>query len=310
LPGRETHAFTRYLSAKKSIDDRALNQSVWNRLWSILPQTEKKRPLRILELGAGIGTMLERMISWGGLAYADYTSVEMDADYIAESRRRICNFANRSGFALRWNSKDTACIKKTKKQFTLRYVQSNIFDFFKTGNIKTKWDLGLAHAFLDLVNLEEVIPQFSELIRLGGFLYLTLNYDGETILLPIVDSHLDKLIIDLYHRSMDERTKNGRKSGDSQTGRHLFHHLNKAGTDILAVGSSDWIVFPGIKGYSRDETYFLHFIIHTIYAELKAHPLMMEHNFEDWIEKRHAQIESGELIFIAKQLDFLAQLPA
>lgn len=307
---KENYNFARYFSAKKSIDDRALNRGVWNQLWSVLPQTEKKRPLRILELGAGIGTMAERMIEWGRLTHADYTSVEIAADHIAESRRRMRNWASRKDFALRWDSKDTACIQKANNQFTYRFIQSNIFDFFETEDFHTKWDLGLAHAFMDLADLEDVIPQFCALIKPGGFLYLTLNYDGETILLPIADSHLDKFIIGLYHQSMDERKIEGRKSGDSQTGRHLFHHLKKANTNILAVGSSDWIVFPGAQGYTPDETYFLHFIIHTIHAELKTHPLMIGHDFEDWIQQRHTQVEHGELIFIAKQLDFLAQIPA
>jgi SAM-dependent methyltransferase len=310
LPKKENYNFVRYLAAKKSIDDRALNQGIWNQLWSVLPRTEKKRPLRILELGAGIGTMAERMIEWGRLTHADYTSVEIAAAHIAAWRRRMRNWASDKSFALRWDSKDSACIQKANNRFSHRFIQSNIFDFFETADFNARWDLGLAHAFMDLVNLKDAIPRFCARIKPGGFLYLTLNYDGETILLPIVDPHLDKFIIGLYHQSMDERKTDGRKSGDCQTGRHLFDHLKKAHTHILAVGSSDWIVFPGAQGYIPDETYFLHFIIHTIHAELKTHPLLRGHDFEDWIQQRHAQIDSGELIFIAKQLDFLAQIPA
>ncbi len=305
----ENLSFVRYLSAKKSIDDRALNRTVWNHLWTVLPRSDKKRPLRILELGGGIGTMAERMIEAGRLTHADYTSVEIEAVLTAESRQKVINWTARENFELSWSSKNTAFLQKENDQFTLKFVQANIFDFFKNDDFNQKWDLGLAHAFMDLVNPEDVLPQFCAVIKPGGFLYLTLNYDGETILMPTLDPCLDKHIIRLYNQSMDERTIDGRKSGDSQTGRHLFNRLNKADAKLLTAGSSDWIVFPGVKGYSPDEAYFLHFIIHTMHTELKDHRLLNDSDFENWIHKRHSQIDNSELIFIAKQFDFLAQIP-
>ena len=46
----------RYLTAKKSIDDRALNHHVWETLRQTLPPSTDSEPVKILELGAGIGT--------------------------------------------------------------------------------------------------------------------------------------------------------------------------------------------------------------------------------------------------------------
>ena len=43
----------RYLAAKKSVDDRALNWQVWQRLVAALPRATTEQPLRILEVGAG-----------------------------------------------------------------------------------------------------------------------------------------------------------------------------------------------------------------------------------------------------------------
>jgi len=139
--------------------------------------------------------------------------------------------------------------------------------------------------------------------------YLTLNYDAETILLPIVDRRFDEEIIRLYHESMDTRIIRGKKAGDSRTGRHLLLHLNNSGADILAAGSSDWIVFPRSKSYQEHESYFLHFIIHTIFEELKGHDSLDPRRFDSWVAQRHSQIEKGELIFIAKQMDLLARIP-
>ncbi len=249
------------------------------------------------------------MVESGRLTYADYTAVEIEAELITESRRRLINRAERAELELQWHAKDTACIQKENDDLTFRFIQANIFNFFENEDFNEKWDLGLAHAFMDLINPEDVLPKFCAVIKPGGFLYLTLNYDGETILLPKLDPHLDEHIIHLYNQSMDERQIEGRKSGDSRTGRHLFDHLKKAGAQLLAAGSSDWVVFPSTKGYSPDEPDFLHFIIQTIHTELKDHRLLNTSDFESWIQQRHSQIDNGELIFVAKQLDFLARIP-
>jgi hypothetical protein len=104
---------------------------------------------------------------------------------------------------------------------------------------------------------------------------------------------------------MDERITNGRPSGDSRTGRHMFGHLRRAGVDVLAAGSSDWVVFAAAGGYPEDEAYFLHFIIHTLHQALAGHPALDGRLFEAWITQRHAQIEAGTLVYVAHQLDFV-----
>ena len=58
------YSFTRYLEAKKGIDDRSLNRHVWNALVQRLERSKSTpdKPIQILEIGAGIGTMIERML--------------------------------------------------------------------------------------------------------------------------------------------------------------------------------------------------------------------------------------------------------
>ena len=74
--------------------------------------------------------------------------------------------------------------------------------------------------------------------------------------------------------------------------------------DILAAGSSDWVVFAGPQGYPADEAYFLQFIIHTMQQALTDHPDLDAARFADWIRRRQQQIESGDLVYIAHQIDF------
>ena len=79
---------------------------------------------------------------------------------------------------------------------------------------------------------------------------------------------------------------------------------------MVAAGSSDWVVFPGPEGYPGDEAYFLHFIIDTMHQALTAYPPsgLDPARFRDWIGTRHRQIETGQLIYIAHQLDFLGYI--
>ncbi|HET7142739.1 MAG TPA: hypothetical protein VFI68_01860, partial [Anaerolineales bacterium] len=108
----------------------------------------------------------------------------------------------------------------------------------------------------------------------------------------------------LYHASMDARTT----GGDSRAGRHLFGHLRKAGAEVLAAGASDWVVHSVNGKYPADEAYFLHFILHFFEESLMGHEQLDGIEFADWIKERRSQIDRGELVYIAHQMDFLAKV--
>ena len=109
----------------------------------------------------------------------------------------------------------------------------------------------------------------------------------------------------LYHQSMDERQVDGQRSGDSQTGRHMFTNLQDAGAKILSAGASDWVVYPGIDGYPADEAFFLHCILSFFEHTLKGHADLKPGELDSWLTERRRQIEHAELTCIAHQLDFL-----
>lgn len=277
------YSFTRYLSAKKTIDDRALNQHVWQRMVQTLPATSRQKPLRILEVGAGIGTMVERLVERGVLTHAVYTAIDAQASNIEQARRRL------------------HAIPATIR---LELEAIDFFDFVAREQNVRHWDLIIAHAFLDLLDLPTALPLLFSLLPAGGFFYFTINFDGATILQPTIDATFDAQVEALYHRTMDERMTAGKPSGDSQSGRHLFQLLRGVGGEILAAGSSDWVVFAAQDGYPADEAYFLHFIINTMDGALNEHPELDQTRFKAWIAQRHAQIEAGTLVYIAHQLDF------
>jgi SAM-dependent methyltransferase len=303
------YSFVRYLAAKKSVDDRALNRHVWASLAEALPTTDMVAGLRVLEIGAGIGTMLERLLDWGLLTHAIYTAIDAEPDNIEEAHRRLPTWAASQGFAVK-ESQEGILFQRPKQQVYVELAAVDLFDFVAPEHQCSAWDLLVAHAFLDLVDVPATLPSLFSLLRPGGLFYATIVFDGATILQPEIDPELDAQIEMLYHRTMDLRFIAGSPSGDSRAGRHLLSYMQTAGAEVLDVGSSDWVVFAGPNGYPNDEAYFLHFIIRTIHTALEGHPDLDPARFADWIAQRHAQVEQRRLVYITHQLDFLAHVPA
>ena len=277
------YSFPRYLSAKKTVDDRALNAHVWQTLRQQLPEQP-----RILEIGAGIGTMVERLVEQQFISSASYTAIDSQVENIHTAQQRLTDLP---------------------ETINLTLEAIDLFDFIWREQGKQQWDVLIAHAFLDLMDIPATLPQLFSLLKPGGLFYFSINFDGVTTLEPAIEPALDAKIEQLYHQTMDERVTDGQPSGDSRSGRHLFGHLREAGAQILAAGSSDWVVFAGEEGYPADEEYFLQFIVETMHRALAKNPALDEGLFSDWVAKRKAQIETGELVYIAHQLDFVGYAP-
>ncbi len=298
-------SFQRYLAAKVTVDDRALNREVWRSLMAALPPAEALgRPLRVLEAGAGIGTMVERFLAWAPPRDLIYTALDALPENIAEAQRRLPAWAAAHGLAV---ESDADRMIVSGRRAEIRWVTADLFDF--AAGPPLQYDLLIAHAFLDLVNVPAALPQLFKLLRPAGLFYFTLVFDGVTTFEPAIDPAFDAQVEALYHRTMDERITAGKPAGDSRCGRHLFGHLAAAGAELLAAGASDWVVYPTAGRYPADEAYFLHFIVNTVAGALAGCPGLDADRFAAWIETRHAQIEAGRLIYIAHQLDFLGRSP-
>jgi len=304
----ENYSYVRYLEAKKSADDRALNPGVWRCLEKNISRGTPQAPVRVLEVAAGVGTMFKRMLEWELLHYATYTALDLQAKNIAHASKRLEDWAKLHAFQISRSPEGELVFERQGRRIVLRLETIDLFDFIAREKGKQVWDLIVAHAFLDIMNIPGVIEPLFELCSPHACYYFSLNFDGLTLFEPVIDPVLDERIQQLYHRSMDERRVRNGASGGSRSGRRMFTHLRKAGASILAAGSSDWVVFPTSQGYNLDEAYFLHFIIHTIQQALSGSPELDQDLFEAWIAERHAQIERQELVYIAHQLDFTGKL--
>lgn len=303
------YTFARYLSSKKTVDDRALNRVVWKGLVRELSSVPPDKRLKILEIGAGIGTMVERCMEWGLVQRAEYTALDAMPDNIEEAARRIPTWAEAAGYEVKIEGARTIRIKQGDRDVKVKLETADIHEFMAEQTGESSWDLLIANAFLDLVDVPSALPGLFSLLRSRGLFYFTINFDGATIFQPEIDPALDAQIEALYHQTMDRRVIGGKPSGDSRSGRHLFGHLRQAGADLIAAGSSDWVVFPGPLGYPGDEAYFLHFIVHTVGSALAGHPELDPDRFGRLLDLRHSQIEDGTLVYMAHQMDFLGRVP-
>jgi SAM-dependent methyltransferase len=308
MPIPTSYSFTRYLAAKKSVDDRALNQRVWDHLTRALPRGTPAAPVAVLEVGAGIGTMVERLVEREVLHHATYTAIDADPETLSAGRHRLPTWMNGRGFDQVEQASTRQRFRHGRREIVVETEAIDLQRFVARREGKEAWDLLIAHAVLDEVDLPTALPGLLSLVRPGGLCYFSLAFDGATILQPDIDPAFDAEIERLYHHTMDCRRIDGCASGDSQTGRHLFGHLRNLGVELLEVGSSDWVVFAGADGYRDDEAYFLHFIVHTMGAALGHHPGLPADRFTAWIAERHAQIEHGSLVYVAHQLDFLGRV--
>jgi SAM-dependent methyltransferase len=291
-------SFSRYLLSKQTVDERALNRPVYQKLVESLPAD----PLRVVEVGAGVGTMPARLLRWGLLHQADYVAVDAMAENVAFAAHWLPEWAAANGFTAEAPDGRHVRIHHVPRDVQVSLVADDVFSFIESAPAPA--DLLIAHAFLDLLPLPDSLPKLFSLLKPGGLAWLTINFDGATIFEPSLDPALDAEIERLYHRTMDERPS----GGDSRTGRHLFRHLQSVGAALLAAGASDWVVHPLAGKYPADEAFFLHFILNFVEQSLTGHPELDPAALQAWLERRRRQVDHGELVYLAHQLDFLVRV--
>jgi len=303
-----TARFIRYLASKKTIDDRSLNAHVSRSFREALPSSTSQAPLRVLEAGAGIGTMIERLLDWEVLSDSVITAVDEQDDLLVEARRRLSRYGETHGYDITGSDPTSLELRRHGHLIRIDFVVREILDFAGGRFDLPLWDVLLAHAFLDLVDLPTTLTALTGLLRDSALLYLTINFDGTTLFLPEIDPALDTAIEALYHKTMDERRRDGYLSGDSRTGRKIFKALPSAGAEILDAGASDWVVFASESGYPADEKFFLEWILNSHESALLERGELDLVRSAEWIADRRRQLENDELIYITHQLDFLARM--
>mgnify|MGYP000011753873 CR=1 FL=1 len=270
------HAEERYLEAKRTVDERALDRRVRDRLRAELPSAP-----RVLEAGAGTGVTVPRLVDWG-VAAGSYRGVDRDPAVVERARdlRATELDAERTDAGFRVDD------------LTVRFETGDALEAFDD----ERADLVVAGAFMDLVPMGAALDAFAAALGPDGLVYAPITFDGETVFQP--DHPDDDAVLDAYHRAIDDVP--GR---DARAGRHLLDRCRARDGDLLAAGASDWVVHPRDGDYPADERYFLErilsFVADAVEGEVPA--------AESWLASRRRQLEAGTLTYVAHGYDVLYQ---
>lgn len=292
-------SFQEYLIAKRTVDGRAIDQQVLDRLADEVGEIAAKteRPLRVLDVGAGIGTTLERLIERETLSKTvEYTLVDVRESNIEIARERLPQWAATNGYETTETNSGLRIVGDGRR-IEVGFAVADAFEYVETGT----WDLLIGQAFLDLFDARRAFDTLRQALDPGGCWYFPITFDGGTTLLPAVNPALDDRIERCYHEHIDD-------GGDSRAGRHLLSRASER-DEVLAAAGSDWVVHPCTGNYPNDEAFFLEYIVDTIAGALGETGEVDTTSLAGWTAARHRQINQGELVYVAHQLDVLGRVP-
>lgn len=291
--------FPRYLRAKRTVDDRALDRRVVEQLRERVAAraADTDGPLRILEVGAGIGTMVARLVEWDLLPAGDirYTAVDLDTENVNALPGYLREWAANSGGTV---STDPLTVEADGRRIAVDPVEADAMSYAGQAD---GYDLLVGAALLDVVD-RDGLPTLLGALAPGGLYYFPITFDGATRFRP---SHpADRAVESRYHDHMDAKP-----GGDSRAGGDVFERLQRAeGTTLSAVAGSDWVVRPVDGAYPADEAYFLRHILDTVEDAVGA---VADDDFDaldSWLARRREQVATAELLYSTHQLDFLGRV--
>jgi SAM-dependent methyltransferase len=291
-----TNGFQRYLTAKQPVDDRALDRRVLEELQTALTRRASTldRELRVLEVGAGIGTMLTRALEWDLLppGTVQYTAVDLNAENIDALVPHCRDWA--TDRAVSDIGTDPMVIERGEHcvEVTTAVADASQYAADHAG----EFDLLVGAAFLDIFDLDGLGTLLGALSS-GGLYYFPIIFDGATGFLP---SHPDdNHVLERYHAHMDHKP-----GGASQAGQAVIERLQQfQGVALSAVAGSDWFVRPIGDTYPGDEAYFLSYILDTIEEAVGEMPDADPAVLSEWLDARRSQLDAADLSYLTHQLD-------
>ncbi|MGR9107413.1 MAG: class I SAM-dependent methyltransferase [Gammaproteobacteria bacterium] len=297
--------FQDWLDAKYALDSRSLNRDV---LENLNQRLAAKQSLRCLDLGTGSGAMIKRLVEMEQAASLEITGLDREEALVLAGLERLTRYLRENGFQVESHGLEILG-RKYNRTIQIRFKSASALDWKPPS--PGYFDLVCAHAFMDLVPLQPAIAKIREFLAPQGIFYTTLNYDGETALIPsYADEETERRILDVYDRSMDSRRINGLPAGGSHAGRKLVGALAAAGFSIDCYGSSDWNITP-VNGVYRDrDACCLSALLAMIEGEASGIDAFAPPVLAAWHRDRIRALRAGSLGMIVHQLDILAIKPA
>ncbi len=295
---------TDFLTAKRTVEDRALNRVVFERFVDELSaRAVDDEPVRIVEIGVGTGSMIARLAEWNALpSVVSYRAIDLDSETLAVAQRRLPDQLRAAGYTVEVDGSAIVARKESTDGSDRRLdITLDVGDGFA---VDDQADAVIASAVLDLVDLPAAVDKAQQLLVDDGLLYAPFTFNGHTSFWP--DHPQDELIETLYHRHMDEIRD---QPGHSRAGQQLLSALPESGYAVLEAGGADWVIQPADSAYPHDESTALAHLLSTIDGALADYPTeaLESSTRDEWVKTRRDQLERGELTLVAHHMDVLAQ---
>jgi SAM-dependent methyltransferase len=282
-------SFVDYLEAKRALDERSLNPMVRA---AFLRSLRDRDEVRCLDIGAGTGATLRRLLAWGVAGRWRVTALDRDGALLDVARSKF-----QAALRGRTAHADNAVVEVL---FACGEVERH--------RPREPYDAVFAHAFLDLMPLAQTLAQLHAGLQPGGYLYATLNYDGETLLAPLyADTAFEAALLACYDESMERRRVDGLATGGALCGRRLQALLPQHGFEVLAQGRSDWLLHPIPDAYPDSDGFCLAFLLGLIVKEGLASGRFPPQALERWHRERRQLLHGHRLAARVRHLDFLAR---
>ena len=298
----------RYLAAKRTVDDRALDPDAFGTFESGLPDGA-----RVLEVAAGVGTMLERLLERDTLpARATYTMLDIDPANVTAARQRLPSTADSIGYDVSTARLPPGLFPDGAESFALalgrgdrelvvRAGVADVFDFAPRVAGDRTWNALVAGAFLDIAPGPEVVESLFRLAP-GGTFYFPITFDGATQFHPSDgDPAFERRLERRWHAGM----RAGEDPNDPRAGSRLPRWVRAAGGAVEAVGGSTWVVQPDGSGtgYPADERYFLRHILGFLEGSLLDDEELAGGRVRSWLARRRRQLDAADLTYVAHNVD-------
>jgi len=276
----ETFDYVKYLEVKKNIDDRSLNKAVWYEFSTWLKaKSHQSEGLKVLEIGAGIGTMIERLVEASLLNKCHYIALEPEYSFKVAAKNRLLSWAKNCAFNFKICSEDLWMVYGNTLDIKIEWLDAEAEKIAQLFNDES-FDLILSHAVIDLLPVPEIMPGILNKLKTQGGFYFSLNFSGETEFYPNHESDVD--IAKHYHADMDSRFPD-LEWQPSRTGLELPKWLQHYGCKQIVEGESGW------RLGSEDELIIKN-ILDTIKKALSGYP-----GLKNWLTERYSQLQQAQL---------------
>ena len=312
----ESYSTQRYLAAKRTVDDRALNRRVFQDATAFL--SDRDPPVRVVEVAAGIGVMLERLLDRDALPDdVEYTMLDIDPASIATAEQRLPGHARSLGYTVETHDDPrpdepfrgsapsfALTLSRSDRRVEVRAGTADAFPFAAATD--RTWDLLVAAAFLDIVPGSDQLATLFELVPDGGY-YAPIVFDGATRFVPAVDRPFDRRLERRWHAGM----RAGDDPNDPRAGSRVPVWVEQAGGVVDSLGGSSWAVRPDGPdggGYPAEEAYFLFHVLRFVERSLVDDPHLDEDRVREWVSDRRKRVGEADLRYVAHNLDVFGRV--